>query len=73
MAADAVTSRAEASDRREAARVAAHQYALTRADARRDVRIEEAKEALAQRPTPADRAVETPPSSSTARLIDILA
>lgn len=73
MAIEALASRVEAADRREYARVAAHQYALTRADARRDTRIEEAKDAAAQRPTPADRALEAPPSASTKRLIDILA
>ncbi len=72
MAIDAVASRAEAADRRENARAAAHQYALSRADARRDVRIEEARESAAQRPTPADRALEAPPSGNTKRLIDIL-
>lgn len=73
MAIDAVASRTEAADRREYARAAAHQYALTRADARRDVRVEEARESAAQRPTPADRALEAPPSGNTKRLIDILA
>lgn len=73
MAIDVVAARVEAADRRELARVAAHQYALARADARRDVRVEEAKEAVAQQPTPADRAVETPPRAGTAKIIDILA
>lgn len=73
MAIDAIATRAEAADRREVARVAAHQYALSRADARRDVRVEEAKEALAQRPTPADRALEAPPRSGTAQIVDLLA
>lgn len=73
MAIEALASRIEAADRRENARAAAHQYALMRADSRRDVRVEEAKDSAAQRPTPADRALEAPPSKNTARLIDILA
>ena len=64
--------RAAAADRREAGRVSAHQYLLTRADARRDTRIEEAKSSAAARPTPADRAVENPAPLPT-RLLDILA
>ncbi len=73
MAIDALAARVEASDRRETARDAAHQYAQMRADTRRDVRVEEAKEALAQRPTPADRALDLPPTGGAARLVDILA
>lgn len=74
MAIDALSVRAEAADRREAARDAAHLYALSRADARRDTRVEEAKASAAARPTPSERAAELPPRrSSTARLVDLLA
>lgn len=75
MAIDALTVRAEASDRRETARAAAHQYYQGRADARRDQRVEEAKAALAARATPAERAAEAPPPRRTtsAQIIDILA
>jgi len=74
MAVDAVSSRAEAADRREAARDAAHLYALTRADARRDQRVEESKSSAAMCPTPAERAAEMPPrASNTARMVDVLA
>lgn len=73
MAIDAISQdRASAADRREAARVAAHQYLLTRAEARRDTRVEEAKASAAARPTPAERAAEMPPQVP-ARLIDVLA
>ncbi len=57
-----------AADRREAARAAAHQRMLARAEARRDTRIQEAKASAAASPTPADRAAENP-----ALMIDILA
>jgi hypothetical protein len=74
MAIDTLSLRAEAADRRETARDAAHLYAMTRADARRDQRVEEAKASAAARPTPAERAAEAPPRrSNTARLIDVLA
>lgn len=74
MAIDALSVRAEAADRREAARDAAHLYALSRADARRDTRVEEAKASAAARPTPSERAAELPPRrSGTARLVDLLA
>lgn len=72
MAIEALANRVEAADRREIVRDAAHQYALSRADARRDVRIEEARESAAQRPTPADRALEAPVRAPQ-RLVDILA
>lgn len=72
MAIEALANRVEAADRREVARDAAHQYALSRADARRDVRVEEARESAAQRPTPADRALEAP-ARAPQRLVDILA
>lgn len=72
VAIDPITAdRAAAADRREAARVAARQYQLSQADARRDTRVEEAKAALANMPTPADRAVQTP-SRPPQRLVDIL-
>ena len=72
MAIDAVSaSRASAAYRREAARMAAHQYNLMRADARRDMRIEEAKAMNAARLTPAERSAEIRPRSP-AMLIDLL-
>lgn len=75
MAVDAVSVRAEASDRREAARATAQQYFQGRAEARRDQRVEEAKAALAARATPAERAAEAPPPRrpTSAQIIDILA
>lgn len=73
MAIDAVSAdRASAADRREAARTAAHQYLRSRADARRDNRVEEAKALSAARPTVAERAAENP-APLPARLLDILA
>lgn len=73
MAIDAVTAdRAAAADRREASRLAAQQYLMSRAEARRDTRVEEAKASSAARPTPAERAAETPPRVP-ARLVDVLA
>ena len=73
MAIDAISAdRAAAADRREAARVAAHEYLVSRADARRDTRVEEAKASAAARPTPADRAAQNP-APLPARLVDILA
>lgn len=73
MAIDAVSAdRASAADRREAARIAAHQYLLSRADARRDTRVEEVKAAIAAMPTPAERGALNPPRLP-ARLLDILA
>jgi hypothetical protein len=72
MAIEALANRVEAADRREVARDTAHQYALSRADARRDVRVEEARESAALRPTPADRALEAPVRAPQ-RLVDILA
>lgn len=73
MAIDAISSdRATAADRREAARAAAHQYSLERADMRRYTRVEEARASEAARPTPAERAAENPPRTP-ARLIDLLA
>jgi len=74
MAIDALATRVEAADRRESARDAAHQYFQTRVEARRDQRVEEAKEIIAARSTPAERAVEAPPRRSlTAQIIDVLA
>ncbi len=73
MALDAITAdRASAADRRENARQAATQYLMERAEARRDTRVEEVKEAIASRATPAERAAEAPPRVP-ARLVDILA
>jgi len=73
MAMDAITAdRAADADRREAGRVAAQQYLMSRAEARRDTRVEEAKAANAARPTPAERAAEAPPRLP-ARLVDVLA
>jgi hypothetical protein len=72
MAIDAVsTDRASAADRREAARIAAHRYVISRANARRDTRIEEAKASDALRPTPAERGADNPPRAP-ASLIDLL-
>ncbi len=73
MAIDVISAdRAAAADRRETARAVAHQYLLSRADARRDTRVAEAKAAAAVRPTPADRAAEHP-APLPPRLVDILA
>jgi hypothetical protein len=73
MAIDAISAdRATAADRREAGRMSAHQYLLSRADARRDTRVEEAKALAAARPTVADRAAANP-APLPARLLDILA
>lgn len=73
MAMDAITAdRAAAADRREAARLAAQQYLMSRAEARRDTRVEEAKASSAARPTPAERAAEAPPRAPR-RLVDVLA
>ncbi len=72
MAIDAVSaSRASADDRRESARMAAHQYDLMRANARRDTRIEEAKAMDAASPTPVERRAENR-QAGTAMLIDLL-
>jgi hypothetical protein len=74
MAIETLAIRAEAADRRETARDAAHLYALSRADARRDTRVEEAKASAAARPTPSERAAEVPPRRrGAARLDDVLA
>ena len=67
--------RAAEENRRDAGREAAHQYLISRADARRDTRIEEAKASAAARPTVAARAVEAPPRPKPANgglLIDVL-
>jgi hypothetical protein len=75
MAVDAISAdRAAAADRREAGRTAAQQYLAMRAEARRDTRVEEAKSAIAARPTPAERAAENPQPPHTPRqLVDVLA
>jgi hypothetical protein len=68
--------RATEESKREAARDSAVQYLLSQADARRDTRVEEAKESAAQRPTVADRAAENPPRPKTAGvglIVDVLA
>ena len=68
--------RAADESRRDAARDAAHQYLLSRADARRDTRVEEAKASAAARPTVSERAIETPPRPKPASgglIIDVLA
>lgn len=68
--------RATEESRREAARDAAVQYSLSRADARRDTRIEEAKASAAMRPTVAERAAQNPPRprpSAGGLVIDVLA
>jgi hypothetical protein len=72
MAIDVIADRTAAADRREAARIAAHQYLQARADARRDTRVEEAKAIAAARPTPAERAAENP-APLPRRLLDLLA
>jgi len=73
MAIDVISAdRVAAADRREAARAVAHQYLLTRAEARRSTRVEEAKASAAARPTPAERSAENPAPLST-RLLDLLA
>lgn len=67
--------RAAEESRRDAGREAAHQYLISRADARRDTRIEEAKAAAGARPTVADRAAEAPPRPKPANgglLVDVL-
>jgi hypothetical protein len=73
MAIDTVSAdRAAAADRREAARIAAQEYLLSRADARRDTRVEEARAAVANAPTPDERASRQAPRLP-ARLVDVLA
>lgn len=67
--------RAAEESRRDAGREAAHQYLVSRADARRDTRVEEAKASAAARPTVADRAAEAPPRPRPANgglLVDVL-
>jgi hypothetical protein len=75
MAVDVASAdRAAAADRREAARAAALQHTLQQAYARRDQRIEEARDVAAARPTPADRAAEAPRrTQSASRVLDVLA
>ena len=69
--------RAAAESQREAGREAAVQYLLTRAGARRDQRVEEAKASAAALPTVAERAAEAPPPRrrppSGSALLDVLA
>lgn len=68
--------RAAEESRREASREAAVQYMLSRADARRDTRVEEAKASAAMRPTVSERAAENPPRpkpSAGGLVIDVLA
>ena len=71
--------RANEQTRRDDAREAAAQYLATRAEWRRDTRVEEAKASAAARPTVADRAVDTErrPRSKSAngkgQVIDVLA
>ena len=66
--------RAAAADYREAERQFAHAQAVELAQSRRDQRVEEAKEALASRPRPQDRAVASPPREpSPDLLLDVLA
>ena len=67
--------RATEENRRDSAREAAAQYLATRAEARRDTRVEEAKAAAAARPTVAERAVEIPPRPKPTAggiLVDVL-
>ena len=73
MAIDVISAeRVAAADRREAVRAVAHQYLLARAEARRGIRVEEAKASAAARPTPAERTAENP-APLPQRLLDILA
>ena len=68
--------RATEENRRDSAREAAAQYLATRAEARRDTRIEEAKASAAARPTVSERAAENPRRPKPAAgglLIDVLA
>lgn len=68
--------RAADESRRTSAREAAHQYLTTRAEARRDQRVEEAKASAAARPTVSERAVEVPPRPRPAAgglVVDVLA
>lgn len=71
--------RANEQTRRDDAREAAVQYLATRAEWRRQARVEEAKASTAQRPTVADRAVEadqrprSKPTNGTGLMIDVLA
>lgn len=68
--------RAAEESRRDAAREAAVQYLQTRAFARRDQRVEEAKAASVARPTVAERAAEAPPRAKPAAgglILDVLA
>ncbi len=59
---------------RVSSREAAVQHVLSQADAKRDQRVEEAKESAAARSTPAERAAEAPPrKSSGSRMVDLLA
>lgn len=70
--------RASEQSRRDDAREAAVQYLASRAEWRRETRVEEAKASAAQRPTVADRAVEaeqrprTRPTNGTGRMIDVV-
>jgi hypothetical protein len=66
--------RAAASNYREANRQYAHEVSIEKAEWRRDQRIEEAKASAAARPTPAERAAETPQRPDPASLLlDVLA
>lgn len=72
MAIDLIADRNAAADRRDAARAAARQYLQARADARRDTRVQEAKDAAAARPIPAERVAENVVPLPK-RLLDLLA
>lgn len=63
--------RAAEEGRRDSAREAAAQYLATRAEARRDTRVEEAKASAAARPTVAERAAENP-RLPKGRIVDML-
>jgi len=71
--------RAGEQSRRDDAREAAAQYLATRAEWRRESRVEEAKASAAARPTVAERAADTEqrprarPANGAGRKVDILA
>lgn len=67
--------RAAEESKREAGREAAAQYFVSQAYERRDTRVAEAKAALAQRPTVAERASEQPRPKSelVGKIVDVLA
>lgn len=79
MQVDAAAIRDAAAAQREVARAEAATYAAQQSELSHDQRVEEAKNAAAARPGPADRAAELPPepervrAASGSRLLDVLA